>query len=65
MKPRHDRADFCRLFRRILVGTELTEIVVAAMWEVSQADTTLVVRLGAAPADSLTMYGTIYVRELG
>lgn len=34
-------------------------------WEASQADTTLVVRLGAAPADSLTMQGTIYVREQG
>lgn len=34
-------------------------------WEASQADTTLVVRLAAAPADSLTMSGTIYVREQG
>lgn len=32
-------------------------------WGVSQADTTLVVRLMAAPADSLTMSGTLYVRE--
>lgn len=31
----------------------------------SQADTTLVVRLDVAPADSLTMNGTLYVRELG
>ncbi len=34
-------------------------------WELSQADTTLVVRLAAAPADSLTMSGTLYVREQG
>lgn len=34
-------------------------------WEASQADTTLVVRLMAAPADSLTMSGTLYVREQG
>ncbi len=34
-------------------------------WEASQADTTLVVRLAAAPADSLTMSGTLYVREQG
>lgn len=34
-------------------------------WTVSQADTTLVVRLTAAPADSLTMSGTLYVREVG
>jgi hypothetical protein len=34
-------------------------------WGASQTDTTLVVRLMAAPADSLTMSGTIYVRECG
>jgi hypothetical protein len=34
-------------------------------WEATQADTTLVVRLMAAPADSLTMSGTLYVREQG
>lgn len=34
-------------------------------WNASQANTTLVVRLMAAPADSLTMSGTLYVRELG
>lgn len=34
-------------------------------WGATQADTTLVVRLMAAPADSLTMSGTAYVRELG
>jgi hypothetical protein len=34
-------------------------------WGVSQGNTTLVVRLMAAPADSLTMSGTLYVRELG
>ena len=34
-------------------------------WGASQAGTTLVVRLMAAPADSLTMSGTLYVRELG
>jgi hypothetical protein len=34
-------------------------------WEVSQGDTCLVVRLMAAPADSLTMSGTLYVREQG
>ncbi len=33
--------------------------------EVSQAGTTLVVRLMAAPADSLTMSGTLFVEELG
>lgn len=34
-------------------------------WTATQADTTLVVRLAAAPADSLTTHGTLYVRELG
>lgn len=34
-------------------------------WSASQADTTLVVRLIAAPADSLTMSGTLYVTEIG
>jgi hypothetical protein len=34
-------------------------------WGASQGDTTLLVRLMAAPADSLTMSGTAYVRELG
>lgn len=34
-------------------------------WSLSQADTSLVVRLAAAPADSLTMSGTLYVREQG
>jgi hypothetical protein len=34
-------------------------------WSASQADTTLVIRLGAAPADSLTTSGTIYVIERG
>lgn len=34
-------------------------------WSASQGDTTIVVRLMAAPADSLTMSGTLYVRELG
>lgn len=33
-------------------------------WACSQADTTLVVRI-TAPVDSLTMNGTLYVRELG
>jgi hypothetical protein len=34
-------------------------------WGASQGDTTLVVRLGAAPADSLTTSGTLYVVERG
>lgn len=34
-------------------------------WELSAADTSLVVRLAAAPADSLTMSGTLFVREQG
>lgn len=34
-------------------------------WEASQADTTLVIRLIAAPTDSLTLSGTLYVREQG
>ncbi len=34
-------------------------------WGASQADTTLVVRLAAAPADSLTTSGTLYVLERG
>jgi hypothetical protein len=34
-------------------------------WSAGQGNTTLVVRLMAAPADSLTMSGTLYVRELG
>lgn len=34
-------------------------------WEASQADTTIVIRLIAAPADSLTLSGTLYIREQG
>lgn len=34
-------------------------------WSASQADTTLVVRLATAPADSLTMSGLAYVAEWG
>jgi hypothetical protein len=34
-------------------------------WEASQGDTTIVVRLMAAPADALTMSGTLYVVEQG
>jgi hypothetical protein len=34
-------------------------------WEASQADTTIVIRLIAAPADSITTSGTLYVREQG
>lgn len=33
--------------------------------DASQGDTTILVRLMAAPADSLTLSGTLYVRELG
>jgi hypothetical protein len=33
--------------------------------EASQADTTMVVRLEAAPADSITFDGTLYVAEFG
>lgn len=36
-----------------------------AWWSASQTDTTLVVRLSAAPADSLTMSGVAYVAEFG
>ena len=36
-----------------------------AEWEASQADTSIVVRLAAAPGDSLTMSGTLVVREQG
>lgn len=34
-------------------------------WEASQGDTTLVIRLMGAPADSLTASCTLYVREQG
>lgn len=34
-------------------------------WGATQADTTLIVRLIAAPADSLTLSGTLVVREQG
>lgn len=34
-------------------------------WEASQADTSIVVRIISAPADSLTLSGTLYVREQG
>lgn len=34
-------------------------------WGASQANTTIAVRLLAAPTDSLTMNGTLYVREHG
>lgn len=33
--------------------------------DASQGDTTIVVRLNSAPADAITLSGTIYVRELG
>lgn len=35
------------------------------LWEATQADTTLVVRLASAPADSIDLSGTLYVREAG
>ncbi len=35
------------------------------LWEVSQGDTTLVVRLASAPVDSIDLSGTLYVREAG
>lgn len=34
-------------------------------WQAAQGDTTLVIRLITTPADSLTMSGTVYVREQG
>lgn len=34
-------------------------------WEAAQGDTTIIVRLVAAPTDSLTMSGTMYIREQG
>lgn len=34
-------------------------------WGVSQADTSLVVRLASAPVDSIDLSGTLYVREQG
>lgn len=34
-------------------------------WEASQGDTTILIRLIAAPADSITTSGTLYVREQG
>jgi hypothetical protein len=34
-------------------------------WEASQGDTTILIRLAAAPTDSLTTSGTLYVREQG
>ncbi len=34
-------------------------------WEVTQADSRLVVRLGTAPADSIDLSATIYIRESG
>ena len=34
-----------------------------ATWKADQGDTTIVVRLMAAPADSLSMSGTLYIRE--
>lgn len=33
--------------------------------DASQANTTLVIRLNAAPADAITLSGTLYVREYG
>lgn len=35
------------------------------LWEATQGDTTLIVRLASAPADSLDLSGTLYVREHG
>lgn len=34
-------------------------------WGASAADTTIVVRLASAPADSIDLSGTLYFRELG
>ncbi len=34
-------------------------------WGVSQTDTTLVIRLASAPADSIDLSATLYVREQG
>lgn len=34
-------------------------------WDATQGDTTLIVRLATAPADSLDMSGCIYVKEYG
>lgn len=34
-------------------------------WEASQTDITLIIRLASAPADSVDLSGTIYVREQG
>lgn len=48
----------------IAVGEKLW-IPAGCDWEASQADTTLLQRLMAAPADSLTMSGTLYVAEDG
>lgn len=48
----------------IAVGEKLW-IPEGCEWEATQADTTIVVRLMAAPADALTMSGTLYVREQG
>ena len=48
----------------IRVGEKLW-IPEGCWWEASQGDTTILIRLMAAPADSLTMSGTLYVREQG
>jgi hypothetical protein len=48
----------------IRVGEKLW-IPEGCWWEASQADTTILVRLMAAPTDSLTMSGTLYLREQG
>ncbi len=53
----------CAAFN-VMVGEALW-LPEGCFWEASQADTTLVVRLVAAPADSLTMSGTLYLRENG
>lgn len=34
-------------------------------WDASQGDTTLIVRLATAPADSIDMSGCLYIREYG
>lgn len=48
----------------VRVGEKLW-LPAGSWWSASQADTTLVVRLAAAPVDALTMSGSLYVAEFG
>ena len=62
-----EAVDIAGVAKDFKMAREVTELWLpeGCEWELSAADTSLVVRLAAAPADSLTMSGTLFVREQG